>query len=277
MNKFLIILNLALLLGIHSLTGQPLIKTKNLEALDYLIKYDLIFQEDSTNNQFLITEPMILLVVDEISSFLSNNKFRRDSVSQRITNQAEFSAFLQTYHHNNPMPRVFYTIYKNFPKGKITYYGMLFPERFHYIENYKAFRWTIHDQLKDLHGYKLQKATTRYGGRDWIAWFAPEIPLSEGPYKFAGLPGLIVEIYDTQNHYRFELTSMVKPSENEFISIPADMSSKEISRKQFNEAWQRFLQNPEAAMGSMIISESPEIRSRRMQIRRNTPIELPAD
>jgi hypothetical protein len=55
------------------------------------------------------------------------------------------------------------------------------------------------------------------------------------------------------------------------------MSSKEISRKQFNEAWQRFLQNPEAAMGSTIISESPEIRSRRMQIRRNNPIELNAD
>lgn len=277
MNKFLFICNLALFLGIHSLLGQPLIKTRNLEALDYVIKYDLIFQEDSTNNQYLITEPMILLVGAEISSFLSYNKFRRDSVSQSITNQAEFSAFLQTYHHNSPMPRVFYTIYKNYPKEKVTYYGMLFPERFHYFENYKAFSWTIHDQLKVLYGYTLQKATTRYGGRDWIAWFAPQIPLSEGPYKFAGLPGLIVEIYDTQNHYRFEMTSIVKSGGNEFINMPVDMSSKEISRKQFNEAWQRFLQNPEAAMGSMIISESSEIRARRMQIRRNNPIELTAE
>ncbi len=59
-------------------------------------------------------------------------------------------------------------------------------------------------------GYTCQKATTRYEGRDYVAWFAPKIPISDGPYKFSGLPGLIVEIADTKEYYRFELTGLSK-------------------------------------------------------------------
>ena len=45
-------------------------------------------------------------------------------------------------------------------------------------------------------------------GRNYHAWFAPEIPLNEGPWKFNGLPGLILEVYDTQDHYHFTLIGM---------------------------------------------------------------------
>ena len=52
-----------------------------------------------------------------------------------------------------------------------------------------------------------QRADVDFGGRHWVAWFTPEIPVPDGPYKFCGLPGLIVQIADTKDHWRFELTN----------------------------------------------------------------------
>ena len=56
------------------------------------------------------------------------------------------------------------------------------------------------------------KSCYQFRGRKWTAWFTQNIPIPEGPYKFSGLPGLIVEIYDSQNHYHYELTKVTKLS-----------------------------------------------------------------
>ena len=72
----------------------------------------------------------------------------------------------------------------------------------------EAFVWKIESEIKETLGMKSQKAVTIYGGRKWVAWFTNEIPLQEGPYVFQGLPGLITEIYDTQNDYAFTLVQI---------------------------------------------------------------------
>lgn len=57
-------------------------------------------------------------------------------------------------------------------------------------------------------GYHCQKATCRYHGRDFEAWFTTEVPVKFGPWKFGGLPGLIVKVYDTDHLYTFECTNV---------------------------------------------------------------------
>ncbi|WP_294307009.1 GLPGLI family protein [uncultured Chryseobacterium sp.] len=66
-------------------------------------------------------------------------------------------------------------------------------------------KWKLENDTKNYLGFKVQKATTDFGGRKWIAWFTKEIPFSEGPYKFQRLPGLILQIKDTQENYIFNL------------------------------------------------------------------------
>jgi GLPGLI family protein len=65
--------------------------------------------------------------------------------------------------------------------------------------------WKLENDTKNIQTYQLQKATTSFGGRNWIAWFSSEIPFQEGPYKFRGLSGLIFEIYDTENIFHYTL------------------------------------------------------------------------
>ncbi|RTZ46750.1 GLPGLI family protein [Chryseobacterium arthrosphaerae] len=87
--------------------------------------------------------------------------------------------------------------------------------------------WQLTNENKKVKDLTLQKATTQYGGRNWTAWFSKEIPFQDGPYKFHGLPGLIVELYDDKNNYKFELVKSVKldqPVNNMFIKMSKEMS-----------------------------------------------------
>ena len=65
--------------------------------------------------------------------------------------------------------------------------------------------WKLEPETKQAGTFTLHKATTDFGGRQWIAWYNTEFPFQEGPYKFRGLPGLIFEVYDSENafHYNF--------------------------------------------------------------------------
>ncbi|MGQ1944416.1 GLPGLI family protein [Ornithobacterium rhinotracheale] len=69
-------------------------------------------------------------------------------------------------------------------------------------------KWTLQKDQKEILGYAVQKATTQYGGREWVAWFAKDIPLSYGPYLFGGLPGLILEMHDTEDEHHFTAIAM---------------------------------------------------------------------
>jgi len=57
--------------------------------------------------------------------------------------------------------------------------------------------WDITEETKMIGIYKVQKATAHFRGRDYTAWFTSQIPLPYGPWKLVGLPGLILEAYDT--------------------------------------------------------------------------------
>lgn len=70
--------------------------------------------------------------------------------------------------------------------------------------------WKLESETKTSGQYTLQKATTNFGGREWTAWFAKEINISEGPYKFRGLPGLIFELNDSKENFIFKLVKSQK-------------------------------------------------------------------
>jgi GLPGLI family protein len=112
--------------------------------------------------------------------------------------------------------------------------------------------WKLTKESKKVKDLTLQKATTTYGGRNWTAWFTREIPFQEGPYKFHGLPGLIVELYDDKNNYKFELVKSVKMAgapKNQFIemsrqmSVPVDWEKYKKTKLTFYESPVNYLKN----------------------------------
>ena len=78
------------------------------------------------------------------------------------------------------------------------------------VETQDKINWNLQNETKNSGNYSLQKATARFGGRNWTAWFTKDIALNEGPYKFRGLPGMIFEIYDDKNNFKFSLVKSYK-------------------------------------------------------------------
>ena len=75
-----------------------------------------------------------------------------------------------------------------------TVYDILSDEPVYYTEKFNEMTWEIGDSTKNILGYECAMATTDYHGRKWTAWFTPDIPIADGPWKFRGLPGLILEV-----------------------------------------------------------------------------------
>ena len=102
-------------------------------------------------------------------------------------------------------------------------------ENCQYTESYPQQAWTLCEDTLTIYGYLCQKATCFYRGRDFEAWFAPEIPLKEGPWTFGGLPGLILKVQDEKRLYVFEC---VRIETGNFPIKTVDYSSyKSVDRK----------------------------------------------
>src|SRR5690606_30147036 len=68
--------------------------------------------------------------------------------------------------------------------------------------------WKLSKDTASFSGIKCKKATARFKGRNWIAWYAPELPFQSGPWKLNGLPGLIIEAYDDKNEVKFQFAGI---------------------------------------------------------------------
>lgn len=100
-------------------------------------------------------------------------------------------------------------VYKNFPSGKVSVYNRYDMENWKYEELWEKPVWEITDSTAIIGGYECLLAISDYRGRRWFAWFAPEIPVSEGPWKLCGLPGLILEACDDKSHYRYTVETLI--------------------------------------------------------------------
>lgn len=106
--------------------------------------------------------------------------------------------------------------------------------------------WKLTNEKKKVKDLNLQKATTNWGGRNWIAWFTADIPFQEGPYKFYGLPGLIVELFDDKNNYKFELVKTQKiatPKSNIYIDHMLK-SSVAVDDKKYRDSKLKYYDSP---------------------------------
>ena len=128
----------------------------------------------------------------------------------------------------------YYSIFKDAAKNNVFYHDKIRTVDYQYQEQPPLFLWKIKPNKKVVAGYKCQQAFTAFGGRIFEAWFTRDIPVSEGPYKFYGLPGLIVKVSDTHHNYVFELISF-EGAPKPFV-ISANSSAPLISKAKFKQA-----------------------------------------
>lgn len=186
------------------------------------------------------------------AKFLDYTDFQLDSVTQARPDDAE----LQKEYDIQVLKNSCYfdqTVYQNLPQGKMTVLSVITPDRYVYTEDLNHMAWTLAEGTDTICDYPCRKATGTYGGRTWTAWYAEEIPVSFGPWKLAGLPGLILEATDSENIHRFSAISFRKAK----IGIrPLDAANTfSITRDKFVKAKNLFEKDPVKNLPVEAISE----------------------
>lgn len=97
------------------------------------------------------------------------------------------------------------TIFQNMPAGELTLTDSFSAAFYRCVEPMPAFEWRISADTCTILGYACRRAECDFRGRTYTAWFADEIPVSCGPWKFHGLPGLIMAVEDTEGDYSFRI------------------------------------------------------------------------
>ncbi|MDR1197714.1 MAG: GLPGLI family protein [Prevotellaceae bacterium] len=202
-------------------------------------RYDYI----SPANRKLV-DTMMLEVGKDICKFYSYHNYIVDSIRK---NSEPGTQMLYKSTANK------YKIYLNHPANKTTvidFAGTL--NYFEYIEDFELPKWTVHKETQTILSHPCLKATCRFRGRDYIAWYATDIPISRGPYKFAGLPGLILKIADTEDLYSFECTGIKKANAPMYKIYSTDAKTIRTTRAEFINAQNRMYTNPKAVLVDML-------------------------
>ena len=130
---------------------------------------------------------------------------------------------------NAPQP----VIYKNFDKELLTEQISFFGKDFLVSDSLSEMKWKVSaDEQKDILGYTCMKAVLKDTSSNLlVAFFTPQIPLPYGPDKYAGLPGVILEIQSAQTHI---IATEVKLSESP-VTVTAPNKGDKKTRAEFNK------------------------------------------
>ncbi len=129
---------------------------------------------------------------------------------------------------------------KDLKSGMIQLYDKIFTDRFVYEEPTAKMDWKLEAGTRIVCGYNCKKATSEFRGRKWTAWYC-DVPLSNGPWKFGGLPGLILQIEDEGKEHVFEAIS-VRKSNKQFGY--KKQNYVKTTREKFNKAVAEYYENP---------------------------------
>lgn len=119
------------------------------------------------------------------------------------------------------------TIIRKRNSNKNQNYVQIMMMPYYYVfETVDNIQWNVEADTKKINNYNLQKATTTFGGRKWTAWFTPDINIPEGPYKFRGLPGLVLFVEDDKKDFIYSF------SRN--INLPKTYDTKAFLEKHYS-------------------------------------------
>lgn len=174
--------------------------------------YEVIYAHASIDpvlNQREITYHMLALGDNECSYYLKYGTYQKDSVSN-----ARHGSF-QSWNELNATSKKYDSsintglVLKDRTKQSLIFHGIIFGQSYRYEEDIPAIDWKLEEGTTEVLGYECHKATARWRGREWTAWYS-DIPFSDGPWKFTGLPGLILSIEDSTGEHKFKAVGFKK-------------------------------------------------------------------
>lgn len=195
------------------------------------------------------THQYVLLANAKDSKFYSPRTERIDSLCSTPEGEAKFNemqraAVLGGNYDDTPHRDGMMYVIKSTEPNIMKVYDTAGMEQYVVEEPVENIEWTlVEDSTKNVLGYGCIMATADYHGRKWTAWFTPEIPVQAGPWKLAGLPGLILEADADNGVYSFVATG-IQNTDRPIVPVYLADRYEKTTRKDFLKAKRSFLDNP---------------------------------
>ncbi len=229
--------------------------SQDLDSQVIRCQYKLTYVKDSTNMGKTSEDLMILELGKKCSKFYSYKTYVYDSLIDADTKAGvpplEMIGNIGKYGKAGFR----YTAYMNYPDGLVTLVDKVVADYLCFKEPLDVPQWKVKAEYDTILGYRCQAAVCSFKGRSYVAWFASGIPVNGGPWQFSGLPGLILKVADTRNHYTFQCVGIKATSE------PIVFDKKEfteVSKKEYGKIVRRFYADLigylESSLGATITS-----------------------
>lgn len=131
---------------------------------------------------------------------------------------------------------------------------------FVYPDSVPSLEWNFsYEETYSIMGYDCRKAAAEFAGRNYTAWFTPEIPLPFGPYKFGGLPGLILKLEDSERQYIWEAVGFERDNTPIVDYTYRDGNDKRCSADDVEKTLIRYFKSPVGFMISEMGGDSSRV------------------
>lgn len=172
--------------------------------------YEYKYVLDSTAKDKPETEIMLLDVVPKGSKFYSKDSFETDSLmAAAMEKQLQAESSEIDFSKIKNKGKVYYSVEKMYPDYSVNFFNNLAADEY-MVQDSRRQEWKILLDKEKIGIFTTQKAICDFAGRKWTAWFTIDLPIQDGPYKFYGLPGLIVKLEDATKTHSFELKGSKK-------------------------------------------------------------------
>jgi GLPGLI family protein len=190
------------------------------QSLQGTVTYRQVIVNDTIKNFESIKESTLFFDVKEAKSVYINDRKKNDSPERKIERKADGSVYVSGNKGSDKLGKI---LFKSLKTKELIYREFISKKPFIVKDSCPQIQWSILDDSKIIGDLLCQKAIGNYRGRTYTAWFTLKIPISDGPWKLCGLPGLILEAADEKNHIRFEFQSIEFPKTfDEVIIAPKD-------------------------------------------------------
>src|ERR1700733_1019366 len=177
------------------------------DTAQILVHYKFSHVLDTNNRVHPYTENMVLFVGKASSSYKSydaqlQNELYRKQFQEQVSAGGNFRLDRNITGSG--------TEYYQFTNSRKLVRKEVLLDSYTINEALPSINWHISSNTANFDELHCQKATCHFKGRDYIAWFCPDLPVRVGPWKLNGLPGVIVEAYDTKKEVVFKFDRVEK-------------------------------------------------------------------
>ena len=229
---------LALPLKAQENKGARLVPLINFEVID-TAQLKATYKYDFVDSAKTYTNMMVLLVGPKVQTFQGEADYYIDSLGVTLEGKAYPTPYLTSKMNQCPPKRsnTEWKVYTGYPSGMVSITDRVLATRYLSEERMDTPEWKIQKgYTKTIMGYTCYEAETDLYGRHWIVWYAPQLQCSAGPWVLRGLPGLIVEAYDSEQIHRFSLESVASLKApipyvvSNYFMLPRDRVVKDYMR-----------------------------------------------